>query len=189
MAMSAIALCSRALLRIGANTIASFDEGTAESEVAANLYPCLRDAVLSSHPWSFATAQVTLPRLAGEPLADFARAYQLPADFLRVLSAGPGGRGRGLTFRIAGSRLLCDADEVVLTHVYRPAESAFPPYFDQMLIARLTAEFCIPITESTTRAQFLFRLAEDEFRRAKLIDGQQHTPQAITDFPLVEARS
>jgi hypothetical protein len=189
MALSAIALCSRALLRIGANTIASFDEGTAESEVAANLYPCLRDAVLSSHPWSFATAQVTLPRLAGEPLADFACAYQLPADFLRVLSAGPSGRGRGLTFRIGGSRLLCDADEVVLTYVYRPDESAFPPYFDQMLIARLTAEFCIPITESTTRAQFLFRLAEDEFRRAKLIDGQQHTPPAITDFPLVEVRS
>ena len=30
---------------------------------------------------------------------------------------------------------------------------------------------------------------EDEFRRAKLADGQQDTPQAITDFPLVEVRS
>ncbi|RAU23806.1 hypothetical protein CU669_01580 [Paramagnetospirillum kuznetsovii] len=189
MALSAIALCSRALLRVGATTIASFDDGTAESEVAANLYPPLRDAVLSSHPWSFATAQATLPRLAGEPLADYGHAYQLPADFLRVLSAGPSGRGHGLTYRIAENRLLCDADEVVLTYVFRPDESGFPPFFDQMLIARLTAEFCIPITESTTRAQFLFRLAEDEFRRAKLIDGQQHTPPAISDFPLVEVRS
>lgn len=189
MALSAIALCSRALLRVGATTIASFDDGTSESEVAANLYPPLRDAVLSSHPWSFATGQITLPRLAGEPLADFGGAFQLPADFLRVLSAGPGGRGQGLTYRIRESRLLCDSDEVVLTYVFRPDESAFPPFFDQMLIARLTAEFCIPITESTNRAQFLFRLAEDEFRRAKLIDGQQHTPPAITDFPLVEVRS
>lgn len=189
MALNAIALCSRALLRIGASTIASFDDGTAESEVAANLYPPLRDAALSSHPWSFATGQASLARLAGEPLADFAYAYQLPADFLRVLSAGPGGRGAGLVFRINGTQLLCDADEVVLTYVYRPDESAFPPYFDQMLMARLTAEFCIPITESTARAQFLFRLAEDEFRRAKLIDAQQHTPPAITDFPLVEVRS
>ncbi|MBI3446482.1 MAG: hypothetical protein HY055_14270 [Magnetospirillum sp.] len=189
MALNAIALCSRALLRIGAATIASFDDGSAESEVAANLYPPLRDAALSSHPWSFATGQVSLARLAGEPLADFAYAYQLPADFLRVLSAGSSGCGSGLVFRINGSQLRCDADEVVLTYIYRPDESAFPPYFDQMLIARLTAEFCIPITESTARAQFLFRLAEDEFRRAKLIDGQQHTPPAITDFPLVEVRS
>ena len=188
MALSAIALCSRALLRIGATTIASFDEGTAESEVAVNLYPPLRDAVLSSHPWSFATAQATLPRLAGEPLADYSYAYQLPADFLRVLSAGPAGRGQGLTYRISESRLLCNSDAVVLTYVFRPDESAFPPFFAQMLIARLTAEFCIPVTESTTRAQFLFRLAEDEFRRAKLIDAQQHTPPAISDFPLVEVR-
>lgn len=189
MALSAIALCSRSLLRIGAATIASFDEGTAEAEVAANLYPCLRDAVLSSHPWSFATAQTTLPQLAGEPLADYGYAYQLPADFLRVLSAGPSGRGQGLTYRISQNRLLCNSDEVVLTYVFRPDETAFPPFFDQMLIARLTAEFCIPITESTNRAQFLFRLAEDEFRRAKLIDGQQHTPLAICDFPLVDVRS
>jgi hypothetical protein len=189
MALTAIALCSRALLRIGATTIASFDEGTAEAEVAANLYPPIRDAVLSSHPWSFATGQVTLPQLAGQPVADYAYAYQLPADFLRVLSAGPSGRGQGLSYRINESRLLCDADQVVLTYVFRPDETAFPPFFDQMLIARLTAEFCIPITESTTRAQFLFRLAEDEFRRAKLVDAQQHTPPSITDFPLVEVRS
>lgn len=189
MALSAIALCSRALIRLGAAPIAGFDDGSAESEVAANLYPPLRDGALSSHPWSFATGQVTLARLAGEPLADFAHAYQLPTDFLRVLSAGPTGRGAGLVFRLSGSRLLCDAEEVVLTYIYRPDESAFPPYFDQMLMARLTAEFCLPLTESTTRAQFLFRLAEDEFRRAKLIDAQQHTPSAITDFPLVEVRS
>ncbi len=189
MALSAIALCSRALLRIGAATIASFDEGTAESEVAANLYPPLRDAVLSSYPWSFATAQATLPCLVAAPVADYDHAHQLPADFLRVLSAGPTGSGSGLSYRITDSRLLCDADDVVLTYVFRADESAFPPFFDQMLIARLTAEFCIPITESTARAQFLFRLAEDEFRRAKLIDAQQHTPPAISDFPLVEVRS
>ena len=64
MALSALALCSRALLKIGAQPIASFDEGTAEAEVAANLYPAARDALLSLHPWSFATAQATLPRLA-----------------------------------------------------------------------------------------------------------------------------
>jgi hypothetical protein len=189
MALSAIALCSRALLRIGAGTIASFDDGTAESEVAANLYPPLRDAMLSSHPWNFATGQVVLPRLAILPVADYAYAYQLPADFLRALSAGPTGRGQGLSYRIAENRLHCDSDEVVLTYVFRPDEQSFPPFFDQALISRLAAEFCIPLTESTARAEFLFRLCEDEFRRAKLIDGQQHTPPAITDFPLVEVRS
>jgi hypothetical protein len=55
MALTQIGLCSRALLKIGAHSIASFDEGTAEAEVAAGLYATVRDTVLSAHPWNFAT--------------------------------------------------------------------------------------------------------------------------------------
>lgn len=188
MALSSIALCSRALLKLGTNSIASFDEGTTEAEVAANLYPPARDALLSSHPWTFATAQASLPRLSAEPVADFAYAYQLPADFLRVLSAGIGGRGRGIEYRIAERRLHCDTTEVNLTYVFRPQESEFPPFFDQALIARLAAEFCIPLTDSTSRSELLHRLAEDEFGRAKTIDSQQKTAPRIEDFTLTGAR-
>lgn len=188
MALTALALCSRALLKIGAATIASFDEGTAEAEVAANLYPSIRDALLSAHPWNFASGQAMLAQLAAVPVADFAHAYQLPPDFLRALSAGGGGRGQGFAYRIAESRLHCNADAVTLTYIFRPAELSFPPFFDQALIARLAAEFCLPLTESTSRAELLYKLAEDEVRRARLIDAQQDTPPAITDFPLVEVR-
>lgn len=188
MALSAIALASRALLKLGAGTVASFDEGTAESEIAGNLYPSLRDALISAHPWSFATAQATLPKLAAEPVADYAFAYQLPADFLRALSAGAGPRGRGIDYRIAERRLHADSGEVVLTYVFRACELDFPPFFDQALIARLAAEFCIPLTEITTRAESLHKLAEAEFRRAKMIDSQQDSPGRIEDFSLVTVR-
>lgn len=188
MALSAIALCSRALLKLGANSIASFDEGTAEAEVAANLYPPLRDALLSSHPWSFATGQVQLARLVATPVADYDHAFQLPADFLRALSAGVEGRGQGITYRIAERRLHTDAEDVVLTYIFRPDELEFPPFFDQALIARLAAEFCIPLTDSTTRSEALYKLAENEFRRAKQIDAQQDTPGRIEDFSLIQTR-
>jgi hypothetical protein len=69
MTLSALALCSRALLKIGAQPVASLEEGTAEAEVAANLYPGLRDALLAGFPWHFATTQATLPRLAAAPAA------------------------------------------------------------------------------------------------------------------------
>lgn len=189
MALSSIALCSRALIKIGASPIAGFDEGTAESNVAANLYPSIRDALLSAHPWTFATAQASLPQLVAEPIADFAYAFQLPADFLRALSLGSNGRGRGLTYRIAEQRLHTNAQRVVLTYVFRAAESTYPPFFDQVLIARLAAEFTIPLTESTSRSESLFRLAEQEFRNARLIDSQQETPAAIEDFTLIGVRS
>jgi len=188
MALTALALCSRALLRIGAQPVASLDEGTAEAEVAANLYAPIRDALLSAHPWSFATGQAALPRLVARPQADLAHAFQLPPGFLRALSAGTGDRGRGVPYRIQEGRLHADADNVVLTYIFRPDESAFPPFFAQSLAARLAAEFCLPLTESASRAEMLFRLAESELRAARQIDSQQDTPRGIEDFPLVSVR-
>lgn len=188
MALSQIDLCSRALLKVGAHTIASFDEGTAEAEVAASLYPTVRDSVLSAHPWNFATAQMTLPKLSVPPIADFANAFQLPSDCIRVLSAGTGGRGQGAVYKIVQRRVLTDVDEVVLTYVSRPDELDYPPFFDMALIAQLAAEFCIPLTDSTSRWEMLQKLAEAELRRARLIDAQEDTPPAIEDFSLLEGR-
>lgn len=188
MALSNIALCARALIRLGAAPIASFDDGTAESEIAGALYAPTRDAVLSAYGWSFAMGQVQLDRLETPPMADFQYAYQLPADFLRALSAGSGGRGRGMTYRIARNLLHSNAESVTLTYIFRPAEEEFPPYFDAVLIARLSAEFCIPVTENTSRAEALYRMADVEFQRARQIDAQQDTPSRIEDFSLIRAR-
>lgn len=189
MALSQIDLCSRALLKVGAHTIASFDEGTVEAEVAASLYPTVRDAMLSSHPWNFATAQMALPKLATAPLADFANAFQLPGECIRVLSAGTGGRGQGIVYKVAQRQVLTDADEVVLTYIARPDEQDFPPFFDMALIAQLAAEFCIPLTDSTSRWEILQKLADAQLRRAKLIDAQEDTPPAVEDFSLLEGRA
>jgi len=188
MALSSIALCARALLKIGSRSITSFDEGTAEAEVAGNLYEPIRDALLSSHPWTFATAQATLPCLEATPIADYDYAYQLPTDYLRALSAGAG-RGRGLDYRIHERRLHTNASEVVLTYIFCPLESEFPPFFDQVLISRLAAEFCIPLTDSTTRSEALLKNADKEFRQAKSTDAMQESPQAIEDYTLIGVRS
>jgi hypothetical protein len=188
MALSALALCSRALLKIGAQPVASLDEGTAEAEVAANLYPGIRDALLSFHPWSFATAQAGLARLSAAPRADFAAAFQLPSGFLRALSAGTAGRARGIVYRLQEDRLFTDASEVALTYIFRPDESAFPPYFAQALVARLAAEFCIPLTENSSRAEMLYRLAEAELRQARQADSQQASARVLEGFTLVDVR-
>lgn len=188
MALNDIALCSRALIRIGAAPITTFSDGTAESEIAGALYDPARDALLSSYGWSFATAQSALARLETPPVADYDYAYQLPNDFLRSLSAGASKRGRGLNYRIHKNQLHTNASTVILTYVYRPDETQFPPYFDQALIARLAAEFTIPVTENTSRADAMFRLADNEFERARQIDAQQDTPGKIEDFTLVDVR-
>lgn len=188
MAYSAVGLCARALLKIGANPITSFQDGTAEAELAAALYAPTRDALLAAHGWSFATRQVALARRAGPPAADFAHAFALPDDFLRALSLGGGGKGRGLSYRIQGRDLLADGCDVTLTYVARVAEGLFPAFFDAALMARLAAEFCVPLTENSSRAETMQKLAEAEFRRARLTDASQDSQDGFTDFTLIEAR-
>lgn len=183
-----VGLCSKALLKIGAQTITSFQDGTAESEVSGNLYPIIRDSLLSSYPWGFALAQKRLAQLDMRPLADFVNAFQLPEDFLRIISAGSGSRGRGMEYRIFENRIYTNSSEAVITYIYRVSEEAFPTYFSDILVSKLAAEFCIPLTESTSRSEFLNKKFEDESRQARLIDAQQSTPQKFEDFTLVEAR-
>lgn len=188
MALNDVALSSRALIRIGAAPITSFSDGTAESEIANALYAPVRDAVLSAYPWTFATKQAALVQLSEGPVSDFTYAYQLPIDFLRAISAGVGSRGRGLRYQIVGTELHTNSAEVILTYIYRPDEASFPPFFDQALIARLAAEFTIPVTENTSRGEAMFKLARDEYEYARQIDAQQDTPNRIEDFTLIDVR-
>lgn len=188
MALSDIGLCARALVRLGAAPITSFNDETAESEIAGILYGAARDALLSAYPWTFATGQAVLTPLVEAPVADYSHAYQLPNDFLRAISVGSGGRGRGRHYRIVRDALHCNDDAVTLTYIFRPEEEEFPAWFDTALIARLSAEFCIPVTENTSRAETLHRLSEQEFGRARQIDAQQDSPPRIENFNLIDVR-
>jgi hypothetical protein len=188
MALSSIELCSSALVKLGAEGISSFDDGSAEARVASRLYPLARDALLSAHPWSFATRHAALAPLTTAPTTNFAHAYQLPNDYLRSLSAGGAGRGSGLVFQLVNRQLHTDAEAAVLTYIFRPSEGDFPAYFNAALVARLAAEFCLPLTENSSRAERLSRLAEAELKVAKLVDSQQDTPPRVEDFTLIRAR-
>ena len=185
---NSVELCSHALLKVGANTISSFEDGTLEAEVCANLYPLVRDFLLAAHPWNFATKQQTLPRVASAPVADFRFAYSLPADCIRVLSAGANGRGRGVHYKIRGRMLLTDSQQAMLTYIHRPEEASFPAFFVMALVAQLAAEFCIPLAESTSRWESMRKLADTEFRRARLIDSQEDYADRLEGFGLVEER-
>jgi hypothetical protein len=57
-----------------------------------------------------------------------------------------------------------------------------------VMISRLAAEFCIPVTENTNRADALYRLADIEYSRARQIDAQQDSPNRIENFSLIDVR-
>jgi hypothetical protein len=188
MALTDVALCTRALIKLGVRPITSFTDGSAESEIASLLYAPSRDGLLSSYALSFATLQVNLTMLFTQPIAYYDYAYSLPTDLLRVISVGANGTGKGIEFRMYRDVIHSNAESLILTYIARVPESICPPYFDVALMARLSAEFCLPLTENTSRADLLAKLADTEFMKARQIDAQQDTPNRLNDFTLINSR-
>ena len=192
MALSDVALCARALVMIGVSPIASFAEETVEAEVAAMLYPALRDGMLAAYPWRFAARGKWLARLAPPDdekgqLARDDRQFALPGDFIRLLSL-ESDAGQLPEFELRKGVIVCGAERAFLNYVGRMPEASLPVWFDMALMARLAAEFCLPLTESGSRAEYLQKRADTLFHQARLADAQQSTPRRIEDFPLLEAR-
>ena len=187
---SAIEICTAALNAVGAFRITSFDDNTAESDFAKTIYPVVRDGLLSSYPWSFAIEQFELSPLVAAPVADYDYAFALPAAVLRIISVGDttSGYGRGVDYRVRGRNIETDTAAITITANVRTAPQSWPAYFDTALIALLSAEFAVPITESNTRHEAMIAVADRAVRMAKNSDAQGHTPGAIEGFSLVSVR-
>ncbi|MEM9470098.1 MAG: hypothetical protein AAF988_08035 [Pseudomonadota bacterium] len=187
MALTDIELCSKALIRLGAKPITSFTEGSAEAEIAGALYETCKFALLSSYPWSFATKQSNLTESSEEPIDGYSHAFDLPADFLRSISIG-NAHEKASKFYMVNGLLNSNQSEVLLTYIYTQSEDNFPPFFDAALILKLAAEFSIPVTESTSRTETLYKLADQEIAKVRLIDAQQDTPNRLRHFNLIDVR-
>ena len=115
--MTEIDICNLALVKVGANPIGSFADGTRQARDCSLWYPAARDALLRSHPWSWARNQLVLPIGSFVPLnlafkpnpwfqseIIFTGSYPLPADCIRVYRAAP----YNYNFRIVGRNLFTD---------------------------------------------------------------------------------
>ena len=175
-----VGICNSALAKIGAARIVSLTEGSKNANVCAEQYDKLRDDLLRGHAWNFAIRRAKLARLAEAPAFGFARAYQLPADWLRTVAVQddadetPGAR---LRYRIEGRRLLSDAEAVYLRYVARVTDpNAMPPDFREALAALLGRELAVPLAQSVNLQQVLDEQFRRRLRRARSVD-------AVEDFP------
>lgn len=190
--MDAISICNAALLKLGVAPITSFDAGTAESFTASKLYPIVKRAALSSHTWSFATQMVRLGLLGGDEYAQNDSEgefhYALPGDFLRALHFSSDARSHTVDYQIRDTEIISTQSGLRLKYIADMSEDYFPPHFLQALIARVAAEFCLPITDSTSRMEVLYRLSELEFQKARGVDNLQEDAPYLADNSLLEVR-
>lgn len=187
MAQTKYDICTRALRRIGAAAISSFEDGTTESNVAGSEYEPLVEALLSERRWRFATKESALNHIVTVPQVRWTELWQLPSDMLDlhgVFLVNSSGDDIPIEYERIQDRIACDYDEnhtLYAVYTARFDEVYWPAYFTQVVTESLEAVFCEAIKRDSERAKDI-RKRLDEVTKpiAKARDGQQ---QAARKFP------
>ena len=186
--LSETTLCSRALVIAGGEAISSFDEGTLSADTANDLYPGVRDLVLSMHPWHFCTKTITLTEDAATPAANWKYQYSIPGDWLAFDLVSLPGSEVPIDHDIEERKLLGNFTPIAAKYRFRAKPLNWPAWFDQLAIEFLAAAFCEPITESNTKAlNILERVEKITLPRCRLINSRNSSPGKFRDETLLHA--
>lgn len=184
--MNKIEICNIALTQLGCEPISSFDDGTTEATVASQLYEINKRSLLCKYPWRFCTFDEDIARLNDQPKSGYRYFYQLPNDYLIVRKVTE--RGTEVDFGIAQNRIVTDAVAPILTYTYNIPDDKLPDYFVDVLGDRLTARFCMPLTEDINKTSLWMKILDNTYREAKSQDAMQATTQAFSSSILLDVR-
>lgn len=184
---SAVSICSNALLMVGAQTINSLDDTSDRARQCANLYPTVRDYVLSSHPWNCCIKRVRLNPDTDTPAFDWAYQYTLPGDFLRILSNGE--KGTEAYYNIENGKILMDEAPCLLRYIYRnDNEGTWTALLVMAVTQAMRQVLAYPVTQSASLEQLIDQAIEPILKRARTIDSQDQPPETLGDFHLLQSR-
>jgi len=183
MSSSQIDLANSAILKVGGKRINSFKDKKAEAIVVNEFYQRSYDYLLSSHYWGFALTVSDLAQMPTKPLKEYAYAYALPNDVLRIQRTFP-----NCNYKIVGRELHCDLASVAIKYSKRVPEEELPIYFEQAFMYYLAEQITIPITENQKKADSNYAKYKDHIKSAKSQDSQQYPQDGFEDFPVDDSR-
>lgn len=189
MTASAVGICSNALLMVGSQTINSFDGDLSDRQrLVSNLYPTVRDYVLSSHPWNCCIKRVQLnPDTTPPATDDYEAQFTLPADFIRMLAVGPAGAESD--YRIESGKILCDDGLLNLRYCFlNTNEATWSPLLVMAMTLAMRQVAAYPITQSASLEQLIDQSIEGMLKKARAIDGADQPPEMLGDARLLTAR-
>ncbi len=195
---SEVDICNLALQRLGAKSISSLSEDSTAGRECNRVYEHARDSELRSHPWSFARGRVELAASSTAPVFGYAKAYPLPADYIRLLPARNvsdnttvlGGIDPNIDWQIESGEILTD-DAAPLQIVYLKKvtdPNAFDDLFTDLLVGRIAMDIAEKITQSNTKkqnAENRYAVAKEE---AKKVNAYERPPQEFPADSWVVAR-
>lgn len=174
---------------MGGSPIASFVEGTAESDVVDAMYEDMAREALTSTRWRFATNQLVLSRLQDSPTARYSASYQLPADLLMLSAVTI--NDSPIEFDIYGDKVFCGSsasDVVVADYIFRATENQWPPFFTLAVELQVASMLAVSVARDASLAQMLEQKADRQMTKARRLDSQQQTTRKLNTSRFIAQR-
>lgn len=173
---SEVSISNRALQKLGASRITSLDDATTNARACNACYAELRDAELRRHTWNFSIQRAELAADGTAPSWGRANAFELPSDFLRLLSPYPEDNLSNLDWQIEGRKIYTDdAAPLYIRYVARITDpTLMDALFRELLATRMAYEMCEEITQSNTKKDLLYRDMRDIVAEAKRVNAMEN---------------
>ncbi len=153
--MTKVEICNHALLKIGADTIASLDinqndqEAVVQSAKLCNIFfNQALEEVLRTYKWNSALKRAKLTRLTETPAFKFEYKFQLPNDCVRVVNVYDKKEAYDdrTQWVVEGRTILCDYEDVYLCYVHKPADvSTLDAFVIKCIIQNLAIKLSVPM--------------------------------------------
>lgn len=181
-ANSAVDICNLALDHLNETAIQNIDNPTSRSEeICSRWYDNVRLACLRNHPWNFATKRAQLAALSTAPAFGYETQFQLPTDYVQLVSIGDDTVERLRDFEVEDGKLLInEAGPLSVRYIYDCKTVAqFDPLFVDYFAAELAVRVCKPITGNNATLAGLVALADKYGPKAFSKNGQESPVRRI----------
>ena len=200
MATSKTEIANLALLKLGKNPITNIeDTNDHHASIIRQSWDILRDSELRNYAWLFAIKRLVLPALADPPAFGYNFAYQLPADFLRMVSINgeaapydPAAYNPAAYMRwvVENGKVLTDYPSPVQVRYVARVENTFEwdASFVELFACRLAAELTQKVNGSGTDRQLAWREYMEARAAAYKNNAIETDTQTFPDGAFVAAR-
>lgn len=184
MAITEVGICNNALVYVGAALINSLDDQEKRAVLCKEQYPKRRDLLLRSHPWNFASRRIALTLTGNTPAFEFTSEYNLPADYLRVLSTNqPNEVKWAIELNAAGNQKVIVAEVSSLKILYlakitNPA--IYEDSFAEALSLDLARNINYSLTQNAGQQDRIEKKYEEQIRNARSFDAQEKSLQRVS---------
>lgn len=168
---------------VGASPITSLGDGTPSANVADDIYTELRNDLLRSHPWNFATKRIKLAQSTTTPVFEFDYAYPVPNDWIRTVSVHDNDAGYGtLLYReeYVGTQrcIIASTNQMWIRYIFEVTDpNLMSADFRRALELSLGRDFAIPLASSNSLQLQLEKQAGQKLSQARSSDAMGSFPE------------